>query len=101
MLILIVIIMLITTFSMGVFLTEKSGKAIRKLIDDYMLSVSKAAAGMIDGDELAGLDKDSKGSPEYEHVRDTLSRSGITCTIRASRGEDILAACGMLAGQKK
>ena len=33
--------------------------------------------------------------------RDTLSRSGITCTIRASRGEDILAACGMLAGQKK
>lgn len=73
-LILVVIIMLITTFTMGVFLTEKSGAAIRKLIDDYMLSVSKAAAGMIDGDELAGLDYDSKGSPAYEHVRDTLSR---------------------------
>ena len=33
--------------------------------------------------------------------RDRLSAAGITCTIRASRGEDILAACGMLAGEKK
>lgn len=28
-----------------------------------------------------------------------LQKSGITTTIRASRGEDILAACGMLAGK--
>ena len=28
-----------------------------------------------------------------------LSKAGITTTIRASRGEDILAACGMLAGK--
>ena len=28
-----------------------------------------------------------------------LSNHGTVCTIRASRGEDILAACGMLAGQ--
>lgn len=34
-----------------------------------------------------------------ENFRDRLSRAGITATIRASRGEDILAACGMLAGQ--
>lgn len=32
--------------------------------------------------------------------RDFLNARGITCTIRASRGEDILAACGMLAGKK-
>jgi 23S rRNA (adenine2503-C2)-methyltransferase len=31
--------------------------------------------------------------------RDRLNNNGITCTIRTSRGEDILAACGMLAGQ--
>lgn len=31
--------------------------------------------------------------------RDILSRNGITCTIRASRGEDIFAACGLLAGK--
>ncbi len=34
-----------------------------------------------------------------ESFRDRLDRVGITCTIRASRGEDILAACGMLAGK--
>lgn len=34
-----------------------------------------------------------------ERFRDRLSNHGITCTIRASRGEDILAACGMLAGE--
>jgi len=36
-----------------------------------------------------------------ENFRDRLSNHGITCTIRASRGEDILAACGMLAGEHK
>jgi len=36
-----------------------------------------------------------------EAFRDRLSSHGITCTIRASRGEDILAACGMLAGRHK
>lgn len=40
-------------------------------------------------------------SPELimESFRDRLNAHGITCTIRASRGEDILAACGMLAGR--
>ena len=33
--------------------------------------------------------------------RDYLNAHGITCTIRASRGEDIMAACGLLAGQKR
>ena len=36
-----------------------------------------------------------------ELFRDRLSGQGITCTIRASRGEDIFAACGMLAGKHK
>ena len=31
--------------------------------------------------------------------QDYLNAHGITCTIRASRGEDIMAACGLLAGQ--
>ncbi|MBR6440631.1 MAG: 23S rRNA (adenine(2503)-C(2))-methyltransferase RlmN, partial [Bacteroidales bacterium] len=33
--------------------------------------------------------------------RDYLNDHGITCTIRASRGEDIMAACGLLAGHAK
>lgn len=32
--------------------------------------------------------------------RDRLNKNGIICTIRSSRGEDILAACGLLAGQQ-
>ena len=34
-----------------------------------------------------------------EHFRERLQASGITATIRASRGEDILAACGKLSGK--
>lgn len=40
-------------------------------------------------------------SPEHmERFRDALNAEGITATIRASRGEDIMAACGMLAGKE-
>ena len=35
-----------------------------------------------------------------ERFRDQLNADGITATIRASRGEDIMAACGMLAGKE-
>ncbi len=38
--------------------------------------------------------------PVIEAFKDRLNNAGITTTIRASRGEDIFAACGMLAGKK-
>jgi 23S rRNA (adenine2503-C2)-methyltransferase len=46
----------------------------------------------------AGVDKDFPSSQEQrmEWMRDYLTGHGITTTIRRSRGEDILAACGML-----
>jgi 23S rRNA (adenine2503-C2)-methyltransferase len=34
-----------------------------------------------------------------EEFRDMLTGGGLTATIRASRGEDIFAACGLLAGK--
>jgi 23S rRNA (adenine2503-C2)-methyltransferase len=34
-------------------------------------------------------------------LRDYLTRHGVTTTIRASRGEDIMAACGLLAGAQQ
>ena len=34
-----------------------------------------------------------------EAFRDRLNAAGVLCTIRRSRGEDIQAACGMLAGK--
>ncbi|MDR3297522.1 MAG: 23S rRNA (adenine(2503)-C(2))-methyltransferase RlmN [Prevotellaceae bacterium] len=44
-------------------------------------------------------DSPLRGTPTagIERFRDTLQSKGFTATIRASRGEDILAACGMLA----
>ena len=36
---------------------------------------------------------------KMEDFRGRLERGGLTATIRASRGEDIMAACGLLAGQ--
>ena len=44
---------------------------------------------------------ESSSQGVMEAFRDRLSNNGITCTIRASRGEDILAACGMLAGKHR
>lgn len=38
---------------------------------------------------------------EMEAFRDRLNDLGIIATVRASRGEDIMAACGMLAGRKQ
>jgi len=46
---------------------------------------------------------DLRPSPEANMIkfRDFLNAKGITCTIRASKGEDILAACGMLSTAHK
>lgn len=38
---------------------------------------------------------------KMEKFRDTLNSRGVIATIRASRGEDILAACGMLSTTRK
>lgn len=50
-----------------------------------------------------GVDRDFPASNEkqMEWLRDYLTDNGITTTIRRSRGEDILAACGMLVAQQE
>ena len=51
----------------------------------------------------AGVDKDfpSSNEQQMEWMRDYLTEHGITTTRRRSRGEDILAACGMLVNALK
>lgn len=44
---------------------------------------------------------ESSDMARMEAFRDTLNAAGLVCTIRASRGEDIFAACGMLSTAKK
>ncbi|MBQ1213645.1 MAG: 23S rRNA (adenine(2503)-C(2))-methyltransferase RlmN [Tidjanibacter sp.] len=41
----------------------------------------------------------SPDGDKMTRFRDTLTKKGIMTTIRASRGEDIKAACGLLSGQ--
>lgn len=43
----------------------------------------------------------SPEQPKMEQFRDTLTARGIMTTIRASRGEDIEAACGLLSTKAK
>ena len=43
----------------------------------------------------------SSSEKQMEWLRDYLTEKGITTTIRKSRGEDILAACGMLVNALK
>ena len=37
--------------------------------------------------------------PVIEQFKERLNSAGVLTTLRASRGEDILAACGMLSGK--
>ena len=53
--------------------------------------VEKIAQTHIESRHFPGSDE-----KQMEWLRDYLSENGITTTIRRSRGEDILAACGML-----
>jgi 23S rRNA (adenine2503-C2)-methyltransferase len=46
---------------------------------------------------IPGSEYSSPGTGEMEAFRDGLNARGITATIRASRGEDISAACGLLS----
>ena len=49
---------------------------------------------------IPGIPKLRTSSDErMAQFRDYLNSHGVTCTIRRSRGEDIEAACGMLAGK--
>lgn len=72
----------------------------------YARELSKLLAGLDCRVNLIRFHKipDSDLSPSTEETmvrfRDFLTAKGFTCTIRASRGEDIYAACGMLSTAK-
>lgn len=50
---------------------------------------------------IPGVPLVSTNEKNMTAFRDALNKKGITATIRASRGEDIFAACGMLSSQHK
>ena len=51
--------------------------------------------------EISGVDLPASDEKRMESLRDYLTAHGVFTTIRASRGQDIFAACGLLSTAKK
>ncbi len=66
-----------------------------------LLRGSHARVNLIRFHRTPGFEGRPSDRSTMERFRDYLNEAGITATIRASRGEDIMAACGMLAGKAK
>lgn len=64
-----------------------------------LLRGTSARVNLIRYHALPGSDMLPPSKAVMEAFRDRLNSLGVTATIRASRGEDIDAACGMLAGK--
>lgn len=80
----------------GVNDSQRYAAALARLIGGIECRVNLIRFHAIPGSKLEPSTRE-----DMEAFRDYLNAHGITATIRASRGEDIMAACGMLAGKKK
>ena len=68
------------------------GREIAKLLNGLECRVN-----LIRFHEIPDVDLPSSDEKRMEALRDYLTHHGITTTIRASRGQDIFAACGLLS----
>ena len=66
-----------------------------------LLKGTSARVNLIRFHAIPGVSREPSSKRVMEEFRDRLNEQGITATIRASRGEDIEAACGMLAGEAR
>lgn len=64
-----------------------------------MLKGMECRVNLIRFHKIPDFPYETSAESTMEAFRDRLNNNGILCTIRSSRGEDILAACGMLAGK--
>ena len=72
------------------------GREIVKLLDGLECRVN-----LIRFHEIPHVDLPGSDETRMEALRDYLTHHGITTTIRASRGQDIFAACGLLSTAKQ
>jgi 23S rRNA (adenine2503-C2)-methyltransferase len=72
--------------------TPRHVKELAKILDGIRCRINLIRFHPIPNSPLLGSDDET-----IESFRDALNNKGITATIRASRGQDILAACGMLS----
>ena len=66
-----------------------------------LLAGLRCRVNLIRYHSVPGMPFESSSDESIIRFRDKLGDSGITTTIRTSRGEDILAACGMLSTMEK
>lgn len=64
-----------------------------------LIKGTSARVNLIRYHAIPGVDMQPPTQETMEAFRDKLNSLGVTATIRASRGEDISAACGLLAGK--
>ncbi|MDR2385337.1 MAG: 23S rRNA (adenine(2503)-C(2))-methyltransferase RlmN [Tannerella sp.] len=69
-------------------------KAVLKLLKGLVCRVN-----LIPFHAIPGVNLRNSNIQQMENFRNILNNHGIICTIRESRGEDILAACGMLSSK--
>ena len=75
--------------------TPAHAEALAKLLKGIPCRVNLIRFHAIPDSELETSDLQ-----RMEHFQEILNKRGVICTIRASRGEDIFAACGMLSTAK-
>ena len=68
---------------------------------ERLIKGTSARVNLIRFHAIPGVNLQPASPDKMVAFRDKLNESGIICTIRRSRGEDIMAACGMLAGKNK
>jgi 23S rRNA (adenine2503-C2)-methyltransferase len=76
--------------------TPAFGREIVKLLQGLECRVN-----LIRFHEIPGVDLPGSDEKRMEALRDYLTAHGVFTTIRASRGQDIFAACGLLSTDKK
>lgn len=81
------------------FAGRNDSPAHARALADIALSVD-ARVNLIRFHRIPGFEGHAPAQKSMEAFRDALNAAGVVATIRASRGEDIMAACGMLAGDK-
>jgi len=74
----------------------RHANAVLRLLDGMECRVN-----LIRFHKIPGVNLKSSDEGKMEQFRDFLTSHGIFTTIRASRGEDIYAACGLLSTAKK
>lgn len=75
---------------------ERHAKAVLRMVNGLQCKVN-----LIRFHAIPGVDLQSSTQSKMEWFRDYLCHHGVPTTIRASRGEDIFAACGMLSSMKR